>query len=81
MMYNKRGLAVELDADGRIIHSMHDLTSSNVAEVTEVNEHGGLAYVGSRNQNAVIRVMTSARRLTIGSMLQVSPSGFFYNLI
>ncbi|GFO16276.1 adipocyte plasma membrane-associated protein [Plakobranchus ocellatus] len=74
MMYNKRGLAVQLSAEGQVIRSMHDPTSSKVTEVTEVNEDEGLAYVGTRRQNAVIRVMTSAKRLTLDSMIQVMRS-------
>ncbi|GFR98108.1 adipocyte plasma membrane-associated protein [Elysia marginata] len=74
MMYSRRGLAVELDAEGRVIKSMHDPTSSKVTEVIEVNEHGGLAYVGTRSQNAVIRVVTSANRLSIDTMIQVMRS-------
>ncbi|RUS89362.1 hypothetical protein EGW08_002882 [Elysia chlorotica] len=74
MMYNIRGLAVELDVYGQIIHSMHDPTTSKVMEVTEVNEHAGLAYVGTRNQNAVLRVMTSATRLSVDTMIEVMRS-------
>ncbi|XP_059148865.1 mucin-2-like isoform X2 [Physella acuta] len=71
MMYNQRGLAVEMDEAGRVLASMHDSIGLKVKDVLEVMEHEGVAYVGTRGQNAVIRVIKSQNDLTITSVVQV----------
>ncbi|XP_012940879.2 adipocyte plasma membrane-associated protein [Aplysia californica] len=55
MMYHKRGMAVELDDRGRVRSSVHDPTGLKVSEVMEVKETDGMVYIGSRDQDAIIR--------------------------
>lgn len=40
-----------MDASGRIIQALHDLTGEGAHTITAVTEHGGMLYLGSLAQD------------------------------
>ncbi|XP_055891349.1 mucin-2-like [Biomphalaria glabrata] len=71
LMYTRKGIAVELDVTGNVVSSIQDADGLRVKDVCEVVESDGVLYVGTRDQNVVLRVIKSAVDLTVGTSLQV----------
>ncbi|BFZ12661.1 hypothetical protein BsWGS_15700 [Bradybaena similaris] len=70
-LFKKQGLAVELDEAGRIMRSIHDPSGLKVGEAVEVREFIGVLYVGTRSQQAAVRVVGPPNELTVDSLVQV----------
>jgi sugar lactone lactonase YvrE len=41
------GLIIEVDADGKVLRSLHDANGKTIANVTSVHEQGGVLYLGN----------------------------------
>lgn len=50
---NPYGLVIELDAQGKIIQSLHDPTGENLKEITSAQEYGDYLYLGSLHNDRI----------------------------
>ncbi|CAG5134728.1 unnamed protein product, partial [Candidula unifasciata] len=71
LMYTKRGLAIEMDNNGKIVRSFHDPTGLKIGEVLELLEYSAVLYVGTRAQRSTVRIVGSPNSLTVDSLVQV----------
>ncbi len=49
------GLVLEIDADGRVLRSLHDSTGGHVAQATSAEEVDGALYLGTLERHGVAR--------------------------
>ncbi|WKX93200.1 hypothetical protein Q1695_010890 [Nippostrongylus brasiliensis] len=56
MMRPPHAMIVQLDADGRIIQSMHDTSGKYVKDVSQVTHFGDYLYFGSFHSNYIARL-------------------------
>lgn len=50
------GLVVQLDAQGRLMRSLHDPTGARLREITSAREHHGFLYCGTLNDDHLGRI-------------------------
>lgn len=51
-----------LDMEGRVVHNLQDLSSESYHFVTSAQEHQGMLYLGSVDENAIVRLPVPQRR-------------------
>ncbi|WKX93150.1 hypothetical protein Q1695_010857 [Nippostrongylus brasiliensis] len=56
MMRPPHAMIVQLDADGRIIQSMHDTSGKYVKDVSQVTQYGDYLYFGSFHSNYIAKL-------------------------
>jgi sugar lactone lactonase YvrE len=50
------GLAIEIDEQGQVVRSLHDVTGGYVQQVTSAHEHAGKLYIGHLHRDRITRV-------------------------